>query len=81
MNYFDLIIGLGLGVLITLIIRAVNGARKEKKASDKKKEDQVLKGIDSLSDQLCEQHNHFNSIEERFQDIVIRIEKLESRRK
>lgn len=67
MNYIDYLIGLGLGVVITLILRAVSDARREKETKQRKH---------------AHEHINFNgsivAINNEISEIFERIEKLDS---
>lgn len=80
MNYIDYLIGLGAGVLVTLIGCWISEARREKKKLAAKKENEIIVSLDSLSDQYCEQHNKLGRLEDKLSSFEARLDKLEKRK-
>lgn len=88
MNPVDIIIGLGLGVLITLMIRAVADARNEKALKENKRRDRIAENFNDMDKRIIDSYCKIISLESKAKIIVDRIdqhagriEKLESRRK
>lgn len=94
MNYFDLIIGLGLGVLIALIVRAVIDARKEASERNEKLRQETNATINrtkdeysgnlALSDRMIKLeslHPRMKLLVEHVAELKKRVDDLEPRRK
>lgn len=78
MIYIDYLIGLGAGVVITLILRAVSDARREKEENRARRQDK----IDAALRDVNSKHWGNEALSERIgrlqNDLVFRIDKLES---
>lgn len=88
MNYFDLIIGLGAGVLFAVIFRAVTDAKKEKALKENKRRNQITENFNDLDRRIIDSYCKLVSLESKVKVIIDRIdqhagriEKLESKRK
>lgn len=81
MNYTDLIIGLGAGVLITLIVRAVNDARREKAEKVFNKDQEHKTSHRTFEWHISSADDRFKNIFAALKDIDARLSKLESKRK
>lgn len=74
MNYFDYLIGLGAGVVITLILRAVSDARREKRELELKRRNSAAENFNSMDRRIVDNFCKIRSLETR-------IEKLEAKKK
>lgn len=81
LNDFNLYLGLGAGVLINLIVRAVVDARREKREALEEKEKDHYHWHDRANSELEGLKHKMKLVIDRIDQHAGRIEKLESKRK
>ncbi len=88
MNYIDYLIGLGAGVVVSMTIRLITDAKKEKALKENKRRDQITENFNDLDKRIIDSYCKLVSLESKTKVIVDRIdqhsgriEKLESKKR
>lgn len=77
MNYFDYFIGLGLGVIVTIIGRAIADSKKEAKERERSFKNRTESAIEKVNHQTCGNY----SLNFKLNELSSRLEKLEKRKR
>lgn len=88
MNYFDYLIGLGAGILITLIGKSIADSKNSKKEIELKRRNKITENFNDLDKRIIDSYCKLVSLESKAKVIVDRIDQhagrieiLESKRK
>ena len=88
MNYAEYIIGLGAGIVISMTIRLITDARREKALKENKRRNQITENFNDLDKRIIDSYCKLVSLEskakvifDRIDQHAGRIEKLEAKKK